>query len=172
MLAAYVIDNHSLVAGTVVQLIAKENNAISPENRHRLFRYIIEKFTVSENVNIPEWWNVFRTSLANTSIIQNEEVGTAELVKKELNDISISQLNGYKSYNALTKDYPQWKNIISYHRFAKKIIEVIKGTSGPIDGCPNAEGQIAMSEYANFMLHSCKRCYNSNRYWDVNLSLK
>lgn len=166
LLAAYVTDNHSLVADALIQLFDSQDTCNS-DSKHRTVNYIVEQFTAGERIFVDDWWNTFNTALENAPFDREEGDDTSSLIRQEFNSICISDLGKYSTYSALNKDYPQWKNIRSYHNTAKRIIETIKATSSSLANKPNAEGQIAMSEYANFMLKACKRCYKSNRYWDA-----
>lgn len=162
LLAAYVTDNHALVADVVVELFKDNNEKITSENKSKIISYIVQKFTAFEIGTIYEWWNTFKSVRDNAAYDGTEELST--FISNEFNKISISDLRRYSSLSALTKDYPKWKNIINYHNFAKNTIKTIKETSGLPNNEPNAEGQIALSEFANFMLKACQRCYKSNRY--------
>lgn len=166
LLAAYATDNHSLVTDALVQLF-DSHYICNSDCKHQIINYIVERFTVGERIFVDDWWNTFNSALGNAPFNREEGDDTSRFIREEFNSMCISDLGKYSTYSALNKDYPQWKNIKSYHNIAKRIIETIKATSGSQTHKPNAEGQIAMSAYANFMLKVCKRCYTSNRYWDA-----
>jgi len=159
IVAAYITDNHQLVADAFVNLIGEDDEAVSEDTKVRLLRYIIKNFTANERLFIDEWYSIFNDE---TTIF------AYDFWRVEFNKNAIEELNSYVSGKYyINNANPTWAEIGIVAHIADRLISVIKATGEDNDGNLNADGQLALSKYAEAAINLCKRYYRQNRFWEA-----
>ena len=109
------------------------------------------------------WWSHLR----DNCIPEEMHGKTLDFISKVYNKESINYLRQISETDSFGKDCSDYMSIVSVHKIAKPVIEVIKETSDLKTKQPNAEAQIVLSKYAKAVLAACKKYYKETRFWEA-----
>ena len=153
-------DNLDLAAETFVQLFECDE-APTDEIKKKII-LILENGYKGEHDSPLSWWQRFRQAC---SLVEHRE--TLDFIRKVYNEESVKYLREIANGDVFKETPDKLTSISVPHHVAKYVIEIARETSDLESRRPNAEVQIALSEYASVVLKACKRYYKDTRFWDA-----
>jgi hypothetical protein len=160
-------------ANVAVAALLSGNNALAAEYYIKLFNVklalidaVKEKVLIALNdgsycgeKELPlGWWYKFRN--ATCYVDDLEQIG--KVFSKE----AIKYLRSVTD-NKIFKDEIGVTNLLYCHSLAKIAIDVLLETSDPVEKEPNAEAQLAFTDYVKVMISLCHRVCDTTRFWDA-----
>lgn len=155
-IGALTVSNYELAA-KAFSLLFEDANALSQEVIGRVLTTLCHEYANDDENALLTWWTLFKEVSLSDSL---------EKIQNVFNKESIKQLQAIADDSDLKNHVSNWNQISAIHCDAKPIIDVLKDTSDIDTNEPNAEGQVALSNYAQTILAACKRYYTSTRFWE------
>ena len=162
LVGAILADNTQLIAEYLVKLF-ECNDAPRDSVKERLILMIGDN-TIDEKLPFSPtvWW----TQLRDYCNSEGGHNNSLSFIAKVFNKESMNYLRRVTEVIEKEKDtkFTTWSVFLTA---TKPIIETIKETSDLHSKEPNAEAQIALSEYAAASLAASKKYYENTRFWDA-----
>ena len=153
-------DNLDLAAETYVQLFECDD-APNDEIKEKIIQ-ILENGYKGEDELPFSWWQRFRQTCSRA-----EHHQALEFIRNVYNKESVKYLHEVVKGDIFKGTAERLSSISIPHHIVKHAIEIGMQTSNLETNQPNAELQIALSEYASIVLKACKKYYQNTRFWDV-----
>ena len=168
--------NNELAAQYIVKLFNIDND-LDDNTKVRIIGALINSRYSGLCETIDRWWNLFKKGCSTLNSQQtlfdllemdSSKEDPQQLMLKYLcpifNKYAIEYLNGLHTKSD-SNDVSNLKFI--HYSLANPTIDVIKDTCDFEQEQLRAESQLALSDYAAYILELCKKCYHNNRYWDA-----
>lgn len=162
LVGSLLVDNNELAAQYLVKLFECEE-APSEITKERLISALENGYKGEFEWPPFFWW----ARLKNVCIQNDTHKDTLSFIQKVFNNASISYLHDLAKSKQLQDKADNLLTIGATHNIAKSVIEVAIETSDLQEKHPNAEVELALSDYANAVLKSTKKYYDSQRFWDA-----
>lgn len=89
------------------------------------------------------------------------------IISNDFNNLAIDKLRYDTSLDSLHQSTPKWENINDTHKWTKYTIKLLKESSNLVSSIPNAESQLALSDYANTMITASLTFYTNTQLKNV-----
>lgn len=153
-------DNLDLAAEAFVQLFECDD-APTDETKKKIIQILENGYKGEYDLPL-SWWQRFRQTCS-----QNPHHESFDFIRKVYNEESVKYLREIIKRDVFKESADKLTSISVPHHIAKHVIEIARETSDLETNQPNAEVQIALSEYASVVLKACKRYYKNSRFWDA-----
>lgn len=135
---------------------------LNPSAITRALNVLENSAYVSSTSTVCKWWKPFKDAYASYDGCDC----SLPVVRQYFNNVAIQSIYGY-SRNGVISKCSSFPEVGRVRKEVSPIIEVAVETSNMQDGKPNAESQLALSEYADRMITKVQDLYNATRFWEA-----